>query len=71
MAKVVFRVVLFAKPRKCTVCRHERRLRVEQVGFIACPAFVVSLSSKCMSVNGVDPRRRASSSPQVKLTFGG
>ncbi len=45
MAKIVFRLVLFAKPRKCTVCRHDRRLEAEQVGFIylACLRRVFSL----------------------------
>lgn len=35
MAKVVFRVVLARKPRKCTVRRHQRRLGV---GHLLLPA---------------------------------
>ena len=34
MAKIVFRVVLFSKRRKCTVCGRERRFGCEQVGII-------------------------------------
>ncbi len=37
MAKVVIRVVLFSKDRKCTICGRERRFGCEQVGFV-CPA---------------------------------